>query len=49
MQVFITAYLLYVFRAFINPFVRNISNCNYSFWHRSYHVSGQRTSGSVAL
>jgi len=48
MQVFITADLLYMFRASIDPIIRSTSNCNYGFWYRSYHVSGQRPSASVA-
>jgi hypothetical protein len=42
MQVFITANLLYMFRVSIDPIIRSISNCNCSFWYRSYHVLGQR-------
>ena len=48
MQVFITANLLYMFRVSIAPIIRSTSNCNYIFWYRSYHVSGQRPSVSVA-
>jgi len=33
MQVFITAKLLYMFRASIDPIIRSTSNCNYSFWY----------------
>jgi len=46
MQVFIAANLLYMFRASIDPII-SISNCNYSFWYRSYHISWQRPSASV--
>jgi len=35
MQVFITANLLYMFRASIDPIIRSKSNCNYSLWYRS--------------
>ena len=49
MQVFIPANLLYIVRLSIDPIIRSASNCNYSFWYRSYHVSGQRPSASVAL
>ena len=48
-QVFITAKLLYMFRASIDPIIRSTSNCNYSFWYRSYHVSGQWPTSSMAL
>jgi len=41
MQVFITAKLLYMFRVSIDPIISSTSSCNYSFWYRSYHVSGQ--------
>ena len=36
MQVFITAKLLYMFRASIDPIIRSTSNCNYSFCYMSY-------------
>jgi len=36
MRVFITAKLLYTFRAPIDPIIRSTSNCNYGFWYRSY-------------
>ena len=49
MQVFIIANLLYMFRVSIDPIIRSTSNCNYSFWYRSYHVSGQQPSASVAF
>jgi len=49
MQVFITAKLLYIFRASNDPIIRSTSNCNCSFWYMSYHVSGQRPTSSVAL
>ena len=49
MQVFITANLLCMFRVSIDTIIRSTSNCNYSFWYRSYHVSGQRPSASVDL
>ena len=48
MQVFITENLFYMFQVSIDPVIRTISNCNYSFWYRSYHVSRQRPSASVA-
>jgi len=48
MQLFIIVNLLYMFRVSIDPIIRSPSNCNYSFWYRSYHVSGQRPSASVA-
>jgi len=40
MQVFITTNLLYMFRASIDPIIRSTSNCNYSFWYRTYHYQG---------
>ena len=49
MQVFITANLLYMFRVSVAPIISSTPNCNCSFWYRSYHVSGQRPSASVAL
>ena len=48
MQVFITANLPYMFRVSIAPIIRSTSNCNRSFWYRSYHVSDQQPSASVA-
>jgi len=48
MQVFITANLLYMFRVSVAPIIRSTSNCNCSFWYRTYHVSGQRPSASMA-
>jgi len=33
MQVFITAKVLYMFRAPIDPIIRSTSNCDYSFWY----------------
>ena len=42
-----TAKSLYMFRVSIAPIIRS-TNCNCSFWYRSYHVSGQRHSASVA-
>ena len=30
------------------PIIRRTSNCNCSFWYRSYHVSEQQLSASVA-
>ena len=44
-----TAKLLYMFRVPIAPIIRSTSNCNYSFWYRSYHVSQQQPSASVAF
>ena len=44
-----TAKLLYMFRVSIAPIIRSTSNCNCSFWYRSYHVSDQQFSTSVAL
>jgi len=41
MQVFVTANILYMFLASIDHIIRITSKCNYSFWYRSYHVSGQ--------
>ena len=32
----------------IAPIIRSTSNCNRSFWYRSYHVSKQQASASVA-
>ena len=49
MQVFITANLLYMFRVSIAPIIRSTSNCNCSFWYRSYHVPEQKTSSNVAI
>jgi len=49
MQVFITANSLYMFRLSNDPIIRSTSNCNYCFWYKSYHVSGQQPSASVAL
>jgi hypothetical protein len=43
-----TAKLLYMFRASIAPITRSTSNCNCSFWYRSYHVWEQQPSASVA-
>jgi hypothetical protein len=43
-----TAKLLYMFRVSIAPIIRSTSNCNCSFWNRSYHVSEQQPSPSVA-
>ena len=37
-----TAKLLYMLRVSIAPIIRGISNCNCSFWYRSYHVSERR-------
>jgi len=37
MQVFITENLLYMFRTSIDSIIRSTSNCNYSFWYRSYY------------
>ena len=42
-----TAKLLYVFRVSIAPIIRCTSNCNCSFWYRSYHVSQQQSSTHV--
>ena len=42
------AKLLYMFRVSIAPIVRSTSNCNYSFWYRSYHVSEEQPSAIVA-
>ena len=39
---------LYMFRVSIAPIIRCTWNCNCSFWYRSYHVSGQQPSASVA-
>jgi len=39
---------LYTFRVSIAPIIRSTSKCNCSFWYRSYHVSGQQPSASVA-
>ena len=36
MKVYITAKLLYMFRASIDPIIRSTSNCNYGFWYISY-------------
>ena len=36
MQVFITAKLLFMFWAYIDPIIGSTSNCNYSFWYMSY-------------
>ena len=44
-----TAKLLYMFRLSIAPTIRSTSNCNCSFWYRSYHVSEQEPSASVAF
>ena len=35
-------------RVSITPIIGSTSNCSCSFWYRSYHVSGQRPSASVA-
>ena len=43
-----TAKLLYMFRVSIAPIISSTSNCNCSFWYRSYHVSEQQPSASVA-
>ena len=37
-----------MFRVSIAPIIRSTSNCNCSFWYRSYHVSEQQPSASVA-
>jgi len=42
-----TTRLLYMFRVPIAPIIRGTSNCNCSFWYRSYHVSEQQTSANV--
>jgi hypothetical protein len=44
-----TAKLLYMFRASVAPIIRSTSNGNCSFWYRSYHVSEQQPSASMAL
>ena len=43
-----TAKLLYMFRVSIVPIIRSTSNCNCSFWYRSYYVSEQQPSARVA-
>ena len=43
-----TAKLLYMFRVSIVPIIMSTKNCNCSFWYRSYHVSEQQPSASVA-
>ena len=43
-----TAKLLYIFRVSIAPIIKSTSDCNCSFWYRSYHVSEQQPSSSVA-
>jgi len=43
-----TAKVRYIFRVSIAPIIRGTSNCNCSFWYRSYHVSEQQPSASVA-
>ena len=43
-----TAKLLYKFRVSIAPIIRSTSNCNCSFWYRSYHMSQQQPSASEA-
>ena len=50
MQQYAGVYLLqnYMFRVSIAPIIRSTSNCNCSFWYRSYHVSEQQPSHSVA-
>ena len=40
---------LYMFRVSNAPIIRSTSNCNCSFWYRSYHVSEQQPSASVTL
>ena len=42
------AKLLYLFRVSIAPIIRSTSKCNCSFWYRSYHVSEEQPSASVA-
>ena len=37
-----------MFRVSIAPIIRSASNCNCSFWYRSYNVSEQQPSASVA-
>jgi hypothetical protein len=44
-----TAKLLYMFRVSIAPIIRSTSNCDCSFWYRSYHVSEQEPSASVVF
>jgi len=48
MQAFITANLLYMFRASNDTIIRRTSKFNYTLWYTSSHVSGQRPSASVA-
>jgi hypothetical protein len=52
MQQYAGVYLLQnystCFRVSIAPIIRSTSNCNCSFWYRSYHVSEQQPSASVA-
>jgi hypothetical protein len=43
-----TSKLLYMFRVSIAPIIRSTSNCNCSFWYRTYHVSDQQPSANVA-
>jgi len=43
----LTAKLLYMSRVSIASIIRSTSNCNCSFWYRSYHVSEQQPSASV--
>ena len=43
-----TANLLYMFRASMAPIIRSTKNCNCSLWYRSYYVTVQRPSSSVA-
>jgi len=44
-----TAKLHYIFGVSIAPIIRSTSNCNCSFWYRSYHVSEQRPAAAVTF
>jgi len=51
MQQYAGIYLLQIFlgvSGVIAPIFRSTKNCNCSFWYRSYNVSGQQASSSVA-
>ena len=41
MQIFITAKLLYMFRASIAPIIRSTSNCSCSLWYRPYYLGSK--------